>query len=250
MEPDKSGDPNNDKDAYKNKDGKTDVKTLSEVVIKSQKNTSTERAQPVPQNSIPKANFKVANKYTSNFEGGWSNKQQDPGGATMRGIIFNNFKVWAQPDLGIVPTIDNLKNLTESQASILYKKHYWSKISGDDFEDGNVAFSIYDFSVQSGQGIKQVEKRMYATFGGGITVNGKLTKEEVTLLNKVNGRQLFHLIQDTRLSYVHHVIKMNVNAYFKTHPLATLKELQQYTLLGLQKGLENRVNNIKYKTSK
>ena len=215
--------------------------TLSNVTVVGHKKFS------IANNSAPKASFEAANKITSHFEGGWSFKKQDPGGATMRGIIFSNFKMWSEPDLGLAPTLYNLKALTPDQASILYKKHFWSKISGDEFNDGNVANAIYDFSVQSGRGISQVEKAFNAVFGG-ITVDGKLNKDEVTLLNKINGRQLFDLIQDTRVKYLNNVvIPGNVRSYMKKHSGATQAEVRENTLLKWSKSLNNRITNVKYR---
>ncbi|UAY53255.1 glycosyl hydrolase 108 family protein [Ferruginibacter albus] len=218
------------------------------VIIHKKPVTNNQSSAPTtPSGTNSKADFKIANAITSKNEGGWSFKKQDPGGATNRGIIFSNFKKWAQPDLGVEPTIDNLKKLTPEQASIIFQKHYWNKINGDEFNNQSVANAIYDFSVQSGNGINEVEKAYNATFGGGITVDGKLRKEEVTLLNKVDSKQLFDLVQQTRLNYMNTVvIPKNVASYKKKHPNASDAEINENTLLKWKKSLNDRITRIQY----
>jgi hypothetical protein len=86
------------------------------LTIKNNDDSSTDAVKP---------DFDRANSYTSKFEGGWVNAKNDPGGATNRGIIFSNFKKWAQQDLGVAPTIENLKNYHQSK-----QKHCTTSIFG------------------------------------------------------------------------------------------------------------------------
>ncbi|WP_139112906.1 glycosyl hydrolase 108 family protein [Mucilaginibacter sp. PPCGB 2223] len=205
-------------------------------------NTSTANTSGSSGNN---SNFSKYQARVFNHEGGYVDDPADPGGATNKGIIFSNFKQWAKSDLGIEPTIDNLKVLTNSQASILYKKHYWDRIRGDEFENGSVAFAIYDWSVTSGGAVKQIEK-LFAVMTDGITVNSKLSSSEVAALNKMDARQVFDLIQQRRLSYYQELIDKSVEKYKQKHPQATEVELKKKTLLKFKKGWENRVNGIKF----
>jgi hypothetical protein len=106
---------------------------------------------------------------------------------------------------------------------------------------------MYDFSVNSGGGIKAIENAINKKYGN-MTVDGKLTANEINALNNVSGKDLFNLVQTTRRNYLQRVINNNVNAYLKKHPGATQKQINANTLQGLQKGLFNRVNKIKYET--
>ncbi|GAA4457575.1 SpvB/TcaC N-terminal domain-containing protein [Rurimicrobium arvi] len=226
---------------------------LKEIVVIG-KSTANNNADPnqnennaAQSGSGVRPDFNRANEYTSKFEGGWVNAKNDPGGATNRGIIFSNFKKWAQPDLGVAPTIENLKKLSPSQAKVLYQKHFWKTQNFDSFKDGNVAFAIYDFSVNSGGGVKAVENAISKRYGN-ITVDGKLTSAEIGALNNIPGRDLFNLVLTTRKSYLQKIIDDNVKKYLKKHPNATQKQINDNTLQGLQKGLFKRVNSIKYET--
>ena len=220
-------------------DGKQwqDNNTLEEVVVKSDKHKSKNTS-----------NFEKYQAKVFKHEGGFVNDPADPGGATNKGIIFNNFKNWAAKDLGVEPTLDNLKILTNEQAAVLFKKHYWDRILGDEFENGSVAFAIYDWSVTSGDAVRELEK-LFAVMTDGITVDSKLKSNEVAILNKVNAEEVFNKIQERRLSYYQGLISRSVNKYLKNHPNATEVELKKNTLLRFKKGWENRVNGINYESN-
>jgi len=192
-------------------------------------------------------NFDTAFAYTAVFEGGYANHPMDKGGETNRGIIMNNFKKWAKSDLGIEPTSDNLKKLTAEQAKILYKKHYWDRQNLDTLKDGNAAFAIFDFSVNSGGGIKALKKVLNASLGG-FTINSNFTASEMTALNNMDGRKLFDIIQETRRNYIHNIVQRSVDSYLKKHPDASHKELLKNTQLQFEDSWIKRVNKIKYET--
>ena len=232
------------------KEGEQMTGELKEVSVKAKRLTPEEKAQrkkerEAAESNSTKPDFNTANTYTSKFEGGWVNDPVDPGGATNRGIIFSNFKRWAKPDLGIDGSLDNLKKLSADQAETLYQNHFWNPQNFDQFNNGSVAFAIYDFSVNSGRGIKKVEKA-FLYFHNDITVDGKLTKDEIAVLNTINSKELFDMVQETRLSYMQSQIDRSVKNYLKKHPNATQKELTRNTKLKFKKGWFKRVNSINY----
>jgi RHS repeat-associated protein len=213
-------------------------------------------ANPIELNEVVITRARKNVDKTSNFEkyqakvfkheGGYVNDPTDPGGATNKGIIFRNFKKWANSDLGIEPTLGNLQNLSNEQASVLYKKHFWDTFRGDEFDSGSVAFALYDWTVTSGGAIKQLEKNLSKTLFSGITVDGKLSSNEVALLNTVNDKQLFELINGARLDYYDELIDKSVAKYKRKHPNASEKALKAKTLLKFKKGWTKRVNGIKF----
>ena len=209
---------------------------LEEVVV-----TAVRRCK-VPSGS----NFERYQEKVFKHEGGYVNDPADPGGATNKGIIFSNFKRWAKSDLGIEPTLGNLQNLSTEQASILYKKHFWDTFRGDEFDNGSVAFSLYDWTVTSGGAIKQLEKNLSKTLFSGITVDGKLSSNEVAALNKINHKDLFDLVNQSRLDYYDVLIEKSKSKYKKKHPNASEKALKANTLLKFKKGWAKRVNGIKF----
>jgi hypothetical protein len=201
----------------------------------------------VRRSRVPSAsNFERYQEKVFKHEGGYVNDPADPGGATNKGIIFRNFKKWAKSDLGIEPTLGNLQNLSTEQASILYKKHFWDTFRGDEFDNGSTAFAVYDWTVTSGGAIKQLEKNVSKTLFSGITVDGKLSSNEVAALNKINAKDLFDLVNQSRLDYYDVLIEKSKSKYKKKHPNASEKALKANTLLKFKKGWAKGVNGIKF----
>ncbi|WP_053222550.1 glycosyl hydrolase 108 family protein [Roseivirga seohaensis] len=79
-------------------------------------------------------------------EGGFVNNPDDKGGATNRGIAWNTWKENALKILGKEPTLDNLKNLSEADAKKIYKAKYWSKSGGENINDGDTRYFMFDFT--------------------------------------------------------------------------------------------------------
>ncbi|MCB0740978.1 MAG: glycosyl hydrolase 108 family protein [Chitinophagaceae bacterium] len=182
-------------------------------------------------------------------EGGSDNSytvvKNDKGGKTKYGIIFSTFKLFAKKDLGISPNLENFKNLTKEQASKIYHVNFWNKFQGDRFQNGSIAYQIFDWSVTSGGAIKQVEK-VAASFGIDIKVDGKLTSAEVDAINTLNQKNFFENIKKDRLQYYQKIVDKSVAEYFKKHPNATEKELKKNTQKKFEKGWRNRANKIKF----
>ncbi len=84
------------------------------------------------------------------FEGGYVNDPADPGGATNKGITFATFRRFAQTMLGVEPTLDNLRALTDAQAGVLYRRLYWDSVHGDEIALQPLADIVFDFNVNAG----------------------------------------------------------------------------------------------------
>lgn len=74
------------------------------------------------------ASFDIALPITLKWEGGYVDNPNDPGGETNMGITMKTFQQCSHQLLGIDPTSDNLKALTQAQAGIIYKANYWNKV--------------------------------------------------------------------------------------------------------------------------
>jgi lysozyme family protein len=96
------------------------------------------------------ANFEHYFAHLLAFEGGYVNDPVDPGGATNKGITMQTFTRYAPSLLGIEPTLDNLRALTDEQARKIYKTRYWDALHCDDIPDQTLAEIVFDFYVNSG----------------------------------------------------------------------------------------------------
>jgi lysozyme family protein len=70
-------------------------------------------------------------------EGGYTPGHGDPGGETKWGISQRSY-----PDVYI-------RELTEDDAKIIYRRDFWNKIHGDELPDG-IAFQLFGSAVHSG----------------------------------------------------------------------------------------------------
>ena len=77
-------------------------------------------------------NFPEALAHTLQFEGGWANNPNDPGGATMKGITQRTFNQY----LGRQASQEELRHISDAEVAAIYRKLYWDKCLGDALADG------------------------------------------------------------------------------------------------------------------
>lgn len=106
------------------------------------------------------ADFEIAYKRTSVFEGGYSNVADDNGNWTggKKGVgklVGTNYGISA-PDyaayMGKTPTVNDMVYMPVSVAKKIYKNKYWKGIRGDEIESQQFANNLYDMSVNAGVG--------------------------------------------------------------------------------------------------
>lgn len=91
-------------------------------------------------------NFSVSLQAILQYEGGFVNHPQDPGGATNKGITLTTFReAMKNQRLGV----EDLKKITVSQVEKIYKASYWSKCRCDELPSG-VDLVVFDQAVNSG----------------------------------------------------------------------------------------------------
>jgi lysozyme family protein len=94
-----------------------------------------------------KASYPESIAFVLRQEGGYSNNPKDPGGPTNFGItIFDVRKYWKAN-----ATAADVKALPLEAAKIIYQKHYWTPVRGDDLPAG-LDVCTFDSAVNSGVG--------------------------------------------------------------------------------------------------
>jgi len=78
-------------------------------------------------------------------EGKFSDHPSDSGGATMKGVTLNVFRAFYGDD----KTVEDLKNITQSQLSHIYKIGYWNKCQCDSLPSG-IDYAVFDAAIMSG----------------------------------------------------------------------------------------------------
>lgn len=157
------------------------------------------------------ADFEKAIPIILKHEGGFSNHPADPGGATNRGITFALFKQYAKA-LGLLPTIDALKSLTEDQAKFIYREHFWNPMKGDEFESQAVANIVFDGYVNMGnRAIKLLQKEI------GADADGVVGPKTLAILNAQAPVIVFAGYKDARTRYYINLVerKPEMNVFLK-----------------------------------
>jgi lysozyme family protein len=101
--------------------------------------------------------FEPALQKTLLNEGGYVNDPDDPGGETYKGVarkIFSTWDGWQIVDIlkqrsGFPNNLDKDSEL-QGKVHDFYKVNFWDRIQGDEIKDDHVAFSIFDFAVNTG----------------------------------------------------------------------------------------------------
>jgi len=132
------------------------------------------------------SNYAACLATTLEFEGGWSNHPQDPGGATMRGVIQRVYDEYR--DKKGRPR-QSVRNISEDELQEIYRKNYWDAVKGDTLAPG-VDLATFDFGVNSGPG----RARQYlakAVGGTAVDTVKRLCAARLSFVNQIKHKAAF-----------------------------------------------------------
>ncbi|SEK11205.1 glycoside hydrolase family 108 protein [Paraburkholderia diazotrophica] len=172
------------------------------------------------------APFKKISKIILRHEGGYVNRSDDKGGPTNHGIAWSTWQKYAEEDVGVAPTLDNLKKLMEQQAEAIYLKRYWQPKGYCGFKDERVALMSYDWSITSGGAALQIQKLLNQKYHSNLVEDGGMGKQTVNAINAIPDQEA--LLQDIA----------SIRRRYYTN--LTIKDPGQ---IGNLKGWLNRVND-------
>lgn len=172
------------------------------------------------------ANFLSAFSKTITYEGGWVKDPKDPGGETYLGVARRFHPHW----LGW-PLVDAIKGkkhgdlidsaMLRKHVKDFYQHNFWRKIKGDDILSQRVASFIFDFAVNSGGAIREVQKVL------GVPDDGVIGPKTLAAINAVPESTLMNRLINARLAYVQRLVKNDPD------------------LFRFLKGWTNRINSFK-----
>jgi lysozyme family protein len=106
------------------------------------------------------ADYRAAFVKLMSNEGGYANDPQDLGGETYKGIASKFYPKWEGWSLiNIAKTKPNFPKSLDQDETLqmyvfqFYKLNYWDKMRGDKILSFDIAFTIFDFMVNAGEGI-------------------------------------------------------------------------------------------------
>lgn len=126
-------------------------------------------------------------------EGGYVDHPRDPGGATNKGVTIATFRAYVKPN----GTVDDLRKLTTEQATIVYKRQYWDKVSADLLPIG-VDYAVADFAVNSGPN----RAARYLQRALGVPQDGIVGPRTIAAARNAAPDRLINAICDSRLKFL------------------------------------------------
>ncbi|MEM1039411.1 MAG: glycosyl hydrolase 108 family protein [Pseudomonadota bacterium] len=126
-------------------------------------------------------------------EGGFVNHPKDPGGATNKGVTLRTFRRYVKSD----GSVADLKRLTDRQARLVYRRHYWDAIVGADLPAG-VDYAVFDLAVNSG--VSRASKILQKVVGA--TQDGRIGPATMARVETFDEGELIDAICDERLAFM------------------------------------------------
>ncbi len=139
------------------------------------------------------SNFDTSLKHVLIHEGGWAKHQDDPGGATMKGVTLTTYRRHFGEDRGE----DDLRAISHEELLQVYGDGYWNKCCCDELPAG-IDYAVFDAAVNSGpgRGVKWLQAAVGAKQDGGV---GPKTLAKVKDCDPL---QILHRMCDQRLSFL------------------------------------------------
>ncbi len=153
------------------------------------------------------ANFALFLPMVLQFEGGFSDDPVDPGGATNKGITLKTFTGCAEKLLDVSPTLENLRNLTDDQAGILYRTLYWKPVGGDETQLQDLANIVCDFYVNAGVNATKLLQRVLNDLGASLTVDGGIGPASLAALASLDQTEVYRRYKSGRITYYQNLAK-------------------------------------------
>jgi lysozyme family protein len=135
------------------------------------------------------------------FEGGYVDDPTDPGGETNKGITMATFQQCSHELLGIDPTSENLRSLTDAQAGVIYKTLYWNKIQGDDLAAQALANIVCDFFVNAGTHATKLLQHVLNNLGASLVEDGTIGQASLQALAGFDQVQVYRQYKEGRIGY-------------------------------------------------
>ena len=132
--------------------------------------------------------------YIFEVEGGYTNDENDRGGATNFGITHDDAKKY----LGYT---GDMRNFKKSDAEKIYEKVYYRGNHIDKITDDRVALSIFDWTVNSGgKGIKKAQI-VANKFGANLVIDGIVGNKTLEAINAIDPKMFLNEYHEMQRSF-------------------------------------------------
>ena len=150
------------------------------------------------------------------WEGGIFNDPDDLGGATNKGITIGTFTEYKKRKGQKVPTVTDLKNISDAEWHDVFKSLYWDRWKADEIKNQSVANILVDWVWASGShGIRRPQRLL------GVKADGIVGKQTIAALNATDAATLFKMIKNFNASYISNPIQSHSrNNFINCSPLS------------------------------
>ena len=137
-------------------------------------------------------------QYVLQSEGGFADNVHDAGGATMKGITLDTYRLFKK-NTHLTP--NDLKSISDADVSTIYLKRYWNTCRCSELPNG-IDYCVFDFAVNAGYGrsIKTLQKSV------GADVDGNLGSITLALVNKHNISDLIRTFSDQKEAFYYYLV--------------------------------------------
>jgi lysozyme family protein len=139
------------------------------------------------------------------WEGGFVNDPVDHGGATNKGVTLST---WTQVGYdkngdGDID-VDDIRLLTQQDATIVLKKFYWDRWKADGINNQSIADILVDWVWCSGKWGVVIPQRVL-----NVTADGIVGTVTLKALNSANQQKFFEAIVTERTKFIYNIISHN-----------------------------------------
>ena len=150
------------------------------------------------------ADHKILAPIIRKWEGGFANDPDDPGGATMAGITLATFTYYRKLKKLPIPTVEDLKNISDEEWDDVFKTLFWDKWEADLINNQSIANIVVDWEWASGcWGIKVPQELMH------LHPDGVVGSRTIAEINSEDQQMLFYEIQHGREQFAKNVVVRN-----------------------------------------
>lgn len=161
------------------------------------------------------ASFDKAIVNTFKAEGGFQQDTADNANYVNGLLIGTNRGISAQGYYAFykkVPSVDDIKNLTEVQAKAIFKGNYWDKIGGDYIKNQSVAEMMFQYIIGSGASqISDIKDIANVVNGFDVLAENDfpITQHDCLFINSLDQHKYFNALWKWRLEFYDIVVKRN-----------------------------------------
>ena len=143
------------------------------------------------------ADINILAPFIFSFEGNFANIPQDKGGPTNKGVTINTWKAYGYDKNGDgVIDIEDIKLITNEDATIIMKKFFWDLYKADYINDQSVANILVDWLWMSGKPAITLTQKLV-----GVTADGIVGPKTLHAINSRNPQKLFDAIKKRRIVF-------------------------------------------------